>query len=105
MFTAEEDRNLELLARGLALSHCESVYREALYYLADPSSSSASNGVCSGLNPSPGPYYLSATTSQGYLIGTPIFQPSVGTSSFRSSGAFTNWDSIEDYLEIRGGVC
>jgi hypothetical protein len=43
-------------------------------------------------------------TSQRYPIGTPIFQPSVGTSSSSSSGASLDRDSIEDYHEIGGSV-
>jgi hypothetical protein len=43
-------------------------------------------------------------TSQGYSIETPIFQPSVRTSSSSSSGASTD-QNFEDYPEIRGSVC
>jgi hypothetical protein len=46
------------------------------------------------------PYYLSAMTSQGHTIETNIFQPSAGTSSFSSSAATPDWDSIKDYPEI-----
>jgi hypothetical protein len=42
--------------------------------------------------------------SQVYPIRTPIFQPSVGTSSFSSSGASPDRDSIEDYIEIGGSI-
>jgi hypothetical protein len=36
MFSAGEDKNLELLAQGRAPSHRELIYDEALYYPADP---------------------------------------------------------------------
>jgi hypothetical protein len=63
MFTTGEDRTLELLTQGPAPSHYEPIYGEASYYPADPSTSSAPNDTCLGLNPYAGTYYLSATTS------------------------------------------
>jgi hypothetical protein len=66
---------------------------------------SASSDVCSGLNSYVGSYYLSVMMSQGYPIGTPIFQPSVGTSCSSSSGVSPDRGSIEDYSEIWGSVC
>jgi hypothetical protein len=77
MFAIGEYGNLELLTRGSTPSHHMPVYGEAPYYLVDPSTSSASSGARSGLNPHAVPYYLSTMTSQGYPIGTPIFQPLV----------------------------
>jgi hypothetical protein len=73
MFAAREDEDHELLTQGLVPSHRRLVYRKASYYSTDPSTSSTSIGTCSGLNPYAGSYYLSAMTSQGYPIGTPIF--------------------------------
>jgi hypothetical protein len=105
MSTAGEDENLELPTRGPAPSHLSPVYGKAPYYSSDPSTSSTSGGTCSGLNTYARPYYLSSMTSQGYPIGTPIFQPSAGTSSSSSSGASLDQDSIEDYPEIVGSVC
>jgi hypothetical protein len=51
MFTGGEDETLELLAQGPTLSHYESVYGEAPYYIVDPSTPSALGGVRSDLNP------------------------------------------------------
>jgi hypothetical protein len=96
MFTAREDRTLELLTRGPTPNHYEQIYGEAPYYLADSSTTLAPNGGCSGLNQYAGPYYLVAMMSQGYPIGTPISGPSTGTSSSTSSGASIDWDSIEN---------
>jgi hypothetical protein len=104
MFTTGEDRNLELLTRGPAPTHRKPVFGEALYYPTNPSAS-ASSDAHSGLNPYEWSYYPSAMTSQGYLIGTPIFQPLARTSSSSSSGAFTDRDSIKDYTEIGGSAC
>jgi hypothetical protein len=105
MFAIGEDGNLKLLPRGLAPSYCQPVYGKAPYYPADPSTSLALDNACSGLNPYVGSYYLSAMTSQGYPIGTPIFQPSVGTSSSSSLGASPDRDSIEEYPKIGGNIC
>jgi hypothetical protein len=69
MFAAGEDGNLKLLTRDLAPSQHQLVYGKALYYSADPSTSSTSRGAYLGLNPCVGPYYLSSTTSQGQPIG------------------------------------
>jgi hypothetical protein len=101
MFTAGEDRNFELLTRGLAPIHPRLVYGKVPYYSADPSTS---GGACSGLNPHARSDYLSAMTSQGFPIGTPIFQPSVGTLS-SSLGVSPDRDSAEDHPEIGGSVC
>jgi hypothetical protein len=43
-------------------------------------------------------------TSQGFLIETPIFQPSVGTSRSSSSGASPDRDFAKDYPEIGGSI-
>jgi hypothetical protein len=102
IFDVGEDGNLELLTKGPTLSHRGPVYGIAPYYPADPSTSS---GACSGMNLRAWLYYLSAMTSQGRLIGTSIFHPSVGTSSCSSSGASPDRDSTKDYPEIRGSVC
>jgi hypothetical protein len=104
MFAAGEDRNLELLTRGLTPCHRMPVYGEAPYYLTDPSTLSTSSGTHSGLSSYAGSYYLSPMMSQEYLIGTPIFQPSVGTLSSSSLRVFANRDFIKDYPEIRGSV-
>jgi hypothetical protein len=56
MFTVGENGNLELPAPGPAPTHHESIYGEATYYPVDPSTTSASGGVCSGLNPYAGSY-------------------------------------------------
>jgi hypothetical protein len=102
MFAVGKHRTLELLTRGLAPSHHEPAYKEALYYSVDPSTTSTSKGACSCLNPYIWLYYLAAMTSQGYPIGRSIFQPSTETSSSTSSGASTDRDSTEHYPEIRG---
>jgi hypothetical protein len=73
MFTVGEDGNLKLVTQGPTLSHYRPLYGKAPYYLADPSTSSASRGVCSGLNYYTWSYYLSAMMSQGFPIRTPIF--------------------------------
>jgi hypothetical protein len=73
MFAVGEDGNLELLTWGPTPTHPRSVYGKAPYYPVDPSTSSTSSGAYSGLNPRVGSYYLSAMTSQGLLIKTPIF--------------------------------
>jgi hypothetical protein len=96
MFTTGEDKNLKLLTRGPVSRHPTLVYEKAPYCSVDP--------ACSRLNPYAGPYHLPAMTSQGLLIGTPIFQPSVGTSS-SSLGASPDLDFAEDYPEIEGSVC
>jgi hypothetical protein len=101
MFTTREGRTLELLTRDPVPSHHKPIYEEATYYPADPSAFSASNGVCSGLNPCVEPYYLSTMTSQGYPIGMPIIQPQAGTLGLTSSVVSTNRDSIEDYHQMR----
>jgi hypothetical protein len=104
MFVVGEDGNLELLIRGSAPSHHKPVYGEAPYYPADLTSSTSGH-TRSGLNPYAVSYYFSAMTSQGYPIGTPIFQPLVGTSSSSFLGAFVDRDSFEDYPKIGGIVC
>jgi hypothetical protein len=81
MFTAGEDGNLELLAQGPAPSHPRPLYGKASYYPTYPLTLSASDNVCSDLNPHEESYYLAAMTSLGCPIWTPIFQPSVGTLS------------------------
>jgi hypothetical protein len=101
MLAVGEDGNLKLLTRGPAPRHPALVYGKASYYPIDPTTS---GGVCSGLNPYVGSYYLSAMTSQGIPIGAPIFQSSVGTVS-SSLGASPDQDSSEDYSEIRGSNC
>jgi hypothetical protein len=95
----------QVIASGLAPSYRQPVYGKAPYYPTDPSTSLALGNACSGLNPYVGSYYLSAMTSQGYPIGTPIFQPSVGTSSSSSSRASPHRDSIEEYPEIGDSIC
>jgi hypothetical protein len=69
MFTARNNINLELLVRGPAPKRLAPVYGQAPYLLAN---SSISGGACSSLNPYVGPYYLTAMTSQGILIGANI---------------------------------
>jgi hypothetical protein len=101
MFTTGEDGTLELLTRGPVPSHH---YEKDPYYLADPSPSSASNGIFSYWNPYAGPYYPFVMTSQGYPIATPIFWPPAGISSSTSSGASTDHDCIEEYPKITGNT-
>jgi hypothetical protein len=57
------------------------------------------------LNPHAGPYYRSTMASQGFPIGTPIFQPSATTTSSSSWGESPDPDTTEDYPEIGGSVC
>jgi hypothetical protein len=104
IFIPGEDGTLELLTQGPTPSQHEPIYGEAPYYPADPSTTSTSDGICSGFNPYAGSYYLATMMLQGHLIGAPIFQSSAGTSSSTSSGASTDRDSIEDYPEIRGSI-
>jgi hypothetical protein len=99
MFGAREDENLKLLTWGPAPRHPRPVYGKAPYY---PIVSCTSGGVCSGLNPHARPYYLTTMTSQGFPIKTPIFQPSIGTSSSSSLGASPDQDSTEDCPKIGG---
>jgi hypothetical protein len=65
MFSAGEDKNLDLLTQDPMPRHPASIYGKAPYYPANPSTSGE---ACSGLNPYVAPYYLSAMTSQGLLI-------------------------------------
>jgi hypothetical protein len=104
MFNVGEDENLELKVRGLPPRQWAPIYGEAPYGRTGPSSTitSTSDDICSALNPYAGSYILATMTSQGYPIRVPIFQPSPGTSSSTSSGASTDRDVIEDYLEIGG---
>jgi hypothetical protein len=104
MFDAGEDGNLELFTWGPTPSHLAPVYRKDPYFSVDPSTSSISGSVCSGLNPYAGSYYLSDMTSQERLIWTHIFQPSPGTSSSSSSGVSPDRDSAGHYLEIGGSI-
>jgi hypothetical protein len=104
MFAAEEDGNLELLTQNPEPTHLSSVYRNAPYYLVDPSTSSTLGGAYSSLNPWARSHYLSSMMSQEYPTRTSIFQPSAGTSSSSSSGASPDRDSIEDYPEIGDSV-
>jgi hypothetical protein len=70
MFTARKDGKLELLTHVLALKQFASVYGQASYLSA---SSSTSDGARSDLNPYAGPYHGTTKTTQGILIGAPIF--------------------------------
>jgi hypothetical protein len=76
MFAVREDGNLELLTHGPTLKQLALVYGHAPYLSA---SSSTSGGACSDLNPYAGPYHPAAKTTQGILIGAPIFQPLIKT--------------------------
>jgi hypothetical protein len=60
MFATGEDRNLDLITRGLAPKHLAPVYVHAPYL---PICSSTSNGACLGLNLYEGPYHCSAKTT------------------------------------------
>jgi hypothetical protein len=102
MFTDGEDGNLELLTQGSTPKHHVPVYGKAPYYPVNPSTS---GGACSCLNPHAEPYNFSAMTSQEFLIGTPIFQPSAGTMSSSSLEVSHDRDSTEDYPKIGGSVC
>jgi hypothetical protein len=104
MFTVGEDGTHVLLTRGPTPGHLQPIYGMSSYYLADPWTSSASNDVCSGLNPYVESYYLTAMMPQGYPIGTPIIHPQAGTLGFVSSAASADQDSIEDYPETKGNV-
>jgi hypothetical protein len=101
MFTTGQDKNLELLTRGPAPRHHVPAYGKSPNYPVDPSTSGR---AYSGLNPYAGSYYLSAMTSQGFPIGTPIFQPPDGTSG-SSSGVSLDRDCVEDYPEIGDIIC
>jgi hypothetical protein len=102
MFAIGEDRNLELLTRGLAPRHPMPVYGIAPYYPVDPSTL---GGAYLDLNPHVGSYYLSARTYQECPVEKTIFQSSAGTSSSSSSVATPDRDSIKDYPKIRGSAC
>jgi hypothetical protein len=58
MFTTREDANLELFTWVPLPSHPRLVYGKAPYYPVDPSTSSASGGAYSSLNPHAWPHYL-----------------------------------------------
>jgi hypothetical protein len=102
MFDVGEDGNLELLTWSPAPKYLASVYGQASYLLASPSTS---GGVCSGLNPYAVSYHRAAKTTQGLPIGAHIFQPSTGISSSSASGASLDRDSTDDYPEIGGNTC
>jgi hypothetical protein len=102
MFIAGDDGSLKLLTRDPTPRHPTPVYGQPPYLRAN---SSTSNGACSGLNPYAGPYYLSAKTSHGFLIGKTILQPLAGTSKSSSSGEALDQDSAEDYPEIGNSAC
>jgi hypothetical protein len=68
MFTAGEDRILELLTQGVVPSHHEPVYGENSYYPTDPSMISASGGAQTGLNPYAVSFTPTAMTSWGHPI-------------------------------------
>jgi hypothetical protein len=106
MFTIREDENLKLQVRGPPLRQWAPIYGGAPYYPDGPSSTttSASDDVCSNLNPCAGPYTLAAMMSWGHPIGVPMFHPSDGTLSSTSLGASTDRDSIKDYPEIGGST-
>jgi hypothetical protein len=65
MFTAGEDRTIELLTHSPSPSHHELIYGEAPYYPVDPSTTLALGGTRSGLNPYAGSYAPIAMTSWG----------------------------------------
>jgi hypothetical protein len=100
MLAVGEDGNLELLTRGPAPRHPLPVYGQAPYLSDNPSTSGK---ACSGLNTYVGPYFLTIMTSQGFPIGTPIFQRSTRTTR-PSSGMSLDQDSIEDYPKIGGSA-
>jgi hypothetical protein len=60
MLDAGEDGNLELLTQGPMPSRLAPVYKKAMYYSTDPSTSSTSSGTCLGLNPQGWLYNLSS---------------------------------------------
>jgi hypothetical protein len=101
MLATREDGNLELLTRGPPPKHFVLVYGQTPYLLAN---SSTSGGACSGLNPYPGPYHRAVKSTQGIPIEAPIFQPSVGTSSYSTLAASPDQDSTDDYPEIGGSA-
>jgi hypothetical protein len=102
MFATREDGNLELLTWGSALKHPVSVYGKTSYYPADLSTL---GGVCSGLNPYAGPYYLTVMISWGFSIRATICQPSAGTTCSFTSGHPPDQDSTKDYPKIGGSCC
>jgi hypothetical protein len=101
MFAAGEDGNLKLLTQGPAPKRLTPVY-EAPYLLAR---SSTSGGACSGLNPYVRPYHRAARTTQGIVIGAPIFQPLARTSRSSTLASSPDQDSTNDYPKIRGSTC
>jgi hypothetical protein len=56
------------------------------------------------LNTYVGSYYLSTKASPGRPIRKTILHPSAGTSRSSSLGEAPDWDSTEDYPEIRGSA-
>jgi hypothetical protein len=101
MFTIGEDKNLELLTKGPAPKHLAPVYGQAPYLLV---SSSTSDGAYSGPNRYVGPYHHATKTTLGLPIRAHIFQPSTGTSSSSTLGAFPYQDSTDHHPEIRGST-
>jgi hypothetical protein len=91
-----------MLTPGPTLERFASVYGHTPY-LSD--TSSTSGGACSGLNPYAEPYHCTARFIQGILSGASILQPSAGASSYSSSAASLNQDSVDDYPEIGGNPC
>jgi hypothetical protein len=102
MFAVREDGSLRLLTQRPTPKRLMPVYGQAPYL---PASSSTIGGAYSGLNPYAGPYHHAAKTTQGILIGAPIFQPSVGTSRSSTSAVSLDQDSNDDYPEIGGSTC
>jgi hypothetical protein len=102
MFVVGEDRNLKLLTQGSVQKCIAPVYGQAPYLLA---SSSISGGTCSGPNSYAGPYHRATKTTQGILIGAPIFQPSAGTLSSSTLAASPDQDSTDNYPKIGGSTC
>jgi hypothetical protein len=92
-FATGEDEDLKMLPPGPA-PEC----------LA-PTSSSASDGSCSGSDPCAGSYIRTAKIVRGIPIVTSILRPLVRASSSSSSASTPDPYSSDDYLEIGASVC
>jgi hypothetical protein len=92
-FATREDGDLKMLPPGPAPE------RLAL------TSSSASDGSCSGSDPCAGSYIRTTKIVQGVPVMTSILRPLAGAPSSSASASIPDPDSSDDYPEIRASAC
>jgi hypothetical protein len=68
-------------------------------------SSSASDGSCSGSDPCAGSYICTTKIVRGIPVMTSILRPLVGASSSSASASSSDPDSSDDYPKIEAGAC